>query len=109
MYEVQLIVENGIIVLPQPLPLTQVRPAEEFAVTRRLVCAAEFVVWTRIVTLPAVEDDPALGTPVTAVGLGLTLAFWTSNVTVLMSLAMAEPTRMVIERGEPVGNSVIKA
>lgn len=110
--DVQLMVLKGITVLPQPPPV-QTMPADESAVTKMVVAAALLRVNTLMVVLPAgvalAAEEPALAMPVTGTGLGLTLVFSTLKVTELMAPAVAEPIRMVIWRGEPVGSNVMTA
>lgn len=78
-----------------------------------VVRAALLRVSTLMVVLPAgvalAAAEPALATPVTGSGFGLKLLFCTLKLTELIAPMVADPTRMVIWRGEPVGNSVITA
>ena len=95
------------IVLPQPPP-AQVRPAEESTVSLTVLPVLLVNRASTFTSMPLAGDvagAPPPVTPVTAVGLGLTFAFSTLKVTVL-TVVLAEPTRRMILRGEPIGVSM---
>lgn len=105
----QLMVLNGITVLPQPVLPTQARPAAESTDRRNrgLSVLSPHRPSRRTRTPPAgvVAGVRASGTPTTGKGLGLVLAPVTLNVTLLM-VAPEAPTCSWISRGLVYGKKV---